>query len=119
LKAFAIPAYIFFVLFNLISDFLLWVTNFILKYIFKTEGGQIQLAFTKVELGNYITEQMESVEAHEEIDTEIQIFQNALEFSELKARDIMIPRTEIIALEVNESIKTLNALFTETGCTKI
>jgi len=119
LKVFAFPAYLFYTLLTYISDFVLWTSNFILKYVFKTEGGQIQLAFTKVELGNYITEQMESVEAHEEVDTEIQIFQNALEFSELKARDIMVPRTEIIAVEVNESIKTLNALFTETGCTKI
>ena len=119
LKVFAVPAYLFYVLFSFVSDFVLWISDFILKYIFKTEGGQIQLAFTKVELGNYITEQMESVEEHEDIDTEIQIFQNALEFSELKARDIMVPRTEIIAVEVNDSISTLNALFTESGCTKI
>jgi CBS domain containing-hemolysin-like protein len=77
------------------------------------------MAFTKVELGHYISEQMESVEAHDEVDTEIQIFQNALEFAEVKARDVMVPRTEIIAVEKNESIKTLNALFTESGCTKI
>ncbi|WP_111307988.1 hemolysin family protein [Confluentibacter sediminis] len=119
LKIFAIPAYVFYVLFTFISDFIIWISDFILKHVFKTEGDQIQLAFTKVELGNYISEQMESVEAHEDVDTEIQIFQNALEFSEVKARDVMVPRTEIIAVEVNETIKTLNALFTETGCTKI
>src|SRR5690606_29098378 len=88
LRIFAFPAYLFYVLFTYLSDFVIWVSNFILKYLFKTEGGQIQLAFTKAELGNYITEQMESVEEDAEIDTEIQIFQNALEFSELKARDI-------------------------------
>lgn len=119
LRIFAFPAYLFYILFTYLSDFVIWVSNFILKYLFKTEGGQIQLAFTKAELGNYITEQMESVEEDAEIDTEIQIFQNALEFSELKARDIMVPRTEIIAVEVNESVSTLNALFTESGCTKI
>lgn len=119
LRIFAFPAYLFYILFTYISDFLIWLSNFILKYLLKTEGGQIQLVFTKAELGNYITEQMESVEEHDEIDTEIQIFQNALEFSELKARDIMVPRTEIIAVEVNESVSALNALFTETGCTKI
>jgi putative hemolysin len=119
LRIFAFPAYLFYVLLTYLSDFVIWVSNFILKYLFKTEGGQIQLAFTKAELGNYITEQMESVEEDAEIDTEIQIFQNALEFSELKARDIMVPRTEIIAVEVNESVSTLNALFTESGCTKI
>ncbi|WP_341217139.1 hemolysin family protein [uncultured Wocania sp.] len=119
IKVLAVPAYIFYVLFSFISDFVIWISDFILKYFFKTEGDQIQLAFTKVELGNYISEQMESVEAHDEVDTEIQIFQNALEFSEVKAREVMVPRTEIIAVEINESIKTLNALFTETGCTKI
>lgn len=119
IKVLAVPAYVFYVLFTFISDFVIWISDIILKYLFKTEGDQIQLAFTKVELGNYISEQMESVEEHEDVDSEIQIFQNALEFSEVKAREVMVPRTEIIAVEINESTKTLNALFTETGCTKI
>tara|TARA_R110001583_G_scaffold82803_2_gene219403 strand:+ start:246 stop:1535 length:1290 start_codon:yes stop_codon:yes gene_type:complete len=119
IKALAIPAFIFYVLFTFISDFVIWISDIILKNFFKTEGDQIQMAFTKVELGNYITEQMESVEAHDEVDTEIQIFQNALEFSEVKAREVMAPRTEIIAVEITDSVKSLNALFTETGRTKI
>ena len=119
IKVLAIPAYVFYVLFSLISDFVIWISDFVLKYFFKTEGDQIQLAFTKVELGNYISEQMESVDEHDELDTEIQIFQNALEFSEVKAREVMVPRTEIIAVEIKDSIKSLSALFTETGCTKI
>jgi CBS domain containing-hemolysin-like protein len=97
----------------------MWISDMVLKTFFKTEGDQIQLAFTKVELGNYISEQMESVEEHDEVDSEIQIFQNALEFSEVKAREVMVPRTELIAVEIKESIKTLNALFTDSGCTKI
>lgn len=119
IKALAIPAYLFYVLFTWVSNFVIWISDFVLKYFFKTEGDQIQLAFTKVELGNYISEQMESVQEHDNVDTEIQIFQNALEFSEVKAREVMVPRTEIIAVEINDSIKSLNALFTETGCTKI
>ncbi|MCF7561584.1 hemolysin family protein [Sabulilitoribacter multivorans] len=119
LKLLAIPAYIFYVLFTFISDFVIWISDFVLKHLFKTEGDQIQLAFTKVELGHYISEQMESVEEHEDVDSEIQIFQNALEFSDVKAREVMVPRTEIIAVEINDSIKSLNNLFTQTGCTKI
>ncbi|MDW5287934.1 hemolysin family protein [Formosa sp. PL04] len=119
IKFFAVPAYIFYGIFSWISDFVLWVSDFVLKRFFKTEGDQVQLAFTKVELGNYITEQMQSVEAHDEVDSEIQIFQNALEFSEVKAREVMVPRTEIIAVELHESTKNLNSLFTETGCSKI
>ena len=111
LKALAIPAYIFYILFSFISDFVIWISDFVLKHFFKTEGDQIQLAFTKVELGNYISEQMESVEAHDDVDSEIQIFQNALEFSEVKAREVMVPRTEIIAVEINDSIKIFKCTF--------
>ena len=119
IKVLALPAYIFYMLFTFISDFVIWISDMLLRQFFKTEGDQIQLAFTKVELGNYINEQMESVEEYDEVDSEIQIFKNALEFSEVKAREVMVPRTEIIAVELNSSIKALNALFTESGCTKI
>ena len=119
LRILALPAYIFYVLFTFISDFVLWISDFVLKKFFKTEGDQVQLAFTKEELGNYISEQMESIEEHDEIDTEIQIFQNALEFAEVKSREVMVPRTEIIAVELQESIKNLNTIFTETGCSKV
>ncbi|WP_417856634.1 hemolysin family protein [Xanthomarina gelatinilytica] len=119
LKLLAFPAYFFYLLFNYISNFVIWISDVVLKKFFKTEGDQVQLAFSKVELGNYISEQMESVEESDDIDTEIQIFQNALEFSEVKAREVMIPRTEITAVDVTESSKNLNALFTETGFSKI
>lgn len=119
IKVLAFPAYLFYLLFWFISGFVLWISDFVLKKFFKTEGDQVQLAFSKVELGHYISEQMESVEAHDDIDTEIQIFQNALEFAEVKAREVMIPRTEIMALEINDSVSNLSALFTETGMSKI
>lgn len=119
IKVLAFPAYLFYLLFSVLSDFVIWISDVVLKRFFKTDGDQVQLAFTKVELGNYISEQMESVEAHDEVDSEIQIFQNALEFAEVKAREVMVPRTEIIAVELNDSIKDLNVLFIETGCSKI
>jgi putative hemolysin len=119
LKLFAIPAYIFLLIFWYISDFVIWISNLVIKHIFKGEGNDVQLVMTKVELGNYISEQMESVEEHDIVDSEIQIFQNALEFSEVKSREVMIPRTEIIAVDIEDSIKELNALFTSTGMSKI
>lgn len=119
LKILAVPAYFFYGLFSWVSDFIIWISNMILKRFFKTGGDDVQLVMTKVELGNYISEQMESVEEHDEIDSEIQIFQNALDFSEVKAREVMLPRTEIIAVDINDSIKNLNALFTSSGLSKI
>lgn len=119
LKFFAVPAYLFYLLVSFISSFVIWISDFVLKRFFKTEGDEVQLAFTKVELGNYINEQMEKVEEDQEIDTEIQIFQNALEFSEVKSREVMIPRTEIVAVDLATAPKDLIQTFTETGLSKI
>ncbi|WP_316635200.1 hemolysin family protein [uncultured Flavobacterium sp.] len=119
IKAFALPAYLFYRLFYFISTFFIWISDFVLRKFFKTEGDQAQLYFSKIELGNYITEQMSSVEDDEEVDSEIQIFQNALEFSGVKARDIMTPRTEIVDIDLFDSITDLKELFIETGYSKI
>lgn len=119
IKVLAFPAYIFYVMFTFISDFVIWISDMVLKRFFGTDGDEVQLAFSKVELGNYISEQMEAVEEHDEIDAEIQIFQNALEFSEVKSREVMVPRTEIVGVEINESVSALNDIFTTTGLSKI
>lgn len=119
IKFFALPAYFFYLLFYFISTFILWISDFILRRFFKTEGDQIPLFFSKIELGNYITEQMSTVEDHENIDSEIQIFQNALEFSGVKARDIMTPRTEISAVEIHDTVSDLKEKFIDTGYSKI
>ncbi len=119
LKLLAIPAYLFYLVFSVISDFVIWISDFILKTLFKTDGDEVQLSFSKIELGDYINEQMETVEEEDEVDSEIQIFQKALEFSAVKAREVMVPRTEISAVEIHETPKNLAKLFTETGLSKI
>ncbi|SRX74423.1 hemolysin family protein [Aequorivita antarctica] len=118
-KVFAVPAYFFYVLFSFISEFIIWISDLVLKLIFKSEGDTVQLTFSKLELGNYISEQMDISEAKEEMDSEIQIFQNALDFSEVKSREAMIPRTEVVAVDIDTSPKELAKLFTETGLSKI
>lgn len=117
LKIFAIPAYSFYLIFYFISSSISFISDFFLRALFNTKEDQVQLAFSKIELGNYISEQLEL--ADDEIDSEIQIFQNALEFHNVKSREAMIPRTEIIAVEVQESLKVLKNLFIETGLSKI
>ncbi len=118
-KVFAVPAYFFYVLFSLVSEFIIWISDLVLKLIFKTEGDTVQLSFSKLELGNYISEQMDIAETKEEMDSEIQIFQNALDFSEVKSREAMIPRTEIVAVDIDTTPKELAKIFTETGLSKI
>jgi CBS domain containing-hemolysin-like protein len=119
LKVFSVPAFIFYYLFSFISTFVIWVSDFILKKIFKIEGDKVQLNFSKVELGDYINEQMETVEFNQDVDSEIQIFQNALQFSEVKAREVMIPRNEIVAVDISDDIQDLVEIFTKTGLSKL
>ena len=119
LKLFTIPAYFFYLLFYPLSSLVMWISDFVLRVFFKTKGDYVPLSFTKVELVDYISEQLENVPKKEEMDSEVQMFQNALEFSGVKAREIMIPRTEIVAVELNESIENLIATFVSSGFSKI
>jgi len=119
LKIFALPAYVFFLLFYVVSEFIIFISDFVLRVFFNTKQDSVQLAFTKAELGNYISEQLETVNEDKEIDSEIQIFQNALDFHNVRSREAMIPRTDIIAIDVHNTIKTLKELFIETGLSKI
>lgn len=119
IRFFAFPAYVFYMIFYYVSTLILWFSDMILKKFFGTGSDPVHVFFSKVELGNYITEQMSSVENHEEVDSEIQIFQNALDFSGVKARDIMTPRTEISAIDVYAPVSELREQFIETGYSKI
>ncbi|MDB4496095.1 hemolysin family protein [Flavobacteriaceae bacterium] len=120
LKIFALPAYFFYLLLYSFSYLINGISDFFLKFIFSTDKDQHQTAFSKEELGDYITEQLENGnDSEEEIDSEIQIFQNALEFQKVKAREIMVPRTEILAIEIHESVSKLSELFIKSGYSKI
>ncbi|HSH64378.1 MAG TPA: hemolysin family protein, partial [Bacteroidia bacterium] len=94
-------------------------SEFILKKIFRVKIEKENAAFTMIDLDNYVREGTSAVEKKVEVDHEIQIFQNALDFSSVKARECMIPRTEIIAVEVNEPIAELRQKFIQTRLSKI
>ena len=119
IKIFSIPAYVFYIAFSFLSSFVIWISDLVLNKFFKIESDQVQLSFSKVELGNYINEQIEVAEKNEDIDSEIQLFQNALDFSDVKSREAMIPRNEIVAVEENEDLDQLIQLFSKTGFSKL
>ena len=119
IKIFSIPVAFFYALFYPITFLIIEFTDVILKQFFKTGSDKVQLSFSKVELGNYIDEQLESYNDKENLDSEIQIFQNALDFSEVKTREAMVPRAEVIAVEEKTSIEDIKALFISTGLSKI
>ena len=119
MKVFAIPTAFFYVFFFPITSMIIILSDYILIKFFKTKGDQVQLTFSKIELGNYIEEQLESTKDMDTVDSEIQIFQNALDFSEVKVREAMVPRTEIIATEITASLSDIKKLFTFSGLSKI
>jgi CBS domain containing-hemolysin-like protein len=119
LKIFAVPAYFFYILFHFFSDFITAISDFFLRVFFKTNADEQQTEFSKEELGNYISEQLETGNDDDERDSEIQIFQNALDFHNVKAREVMVPRTEIVAVEIHENVTNLKNTFIETGFSKI
>ena len=94
-------------------------SEFMLKKIFRVKIEKENAAFTMIDLDNYLREGTSANEKKAEMDYEIQIFQNALDFSNVKARECMVPRIEIIALDVNESIEELKNKFIQTRLSKI
>jgi CBS domain containing-hemolysin-like protein len=119
IKIFAIPVAFFYYFFYPLTFLIIELTDYILKKFLNTETDQVQLSFSKIELGNYIEEQLESAQDKENLDSEIQIFQNALDFSEVKTREAMVPRAEVIAVEESTSLEEIIALFISTGLSKI
>lgn len=119
LKWLSFPAYTVMLLLSIPAELIMKLTDWILKNVFKTSGDAIQLTFTKMELGHYINEQIEKNDNESQVDSEIQIFQNALEFSEIKAREIMVPRTEIEAVDIQTPIAEVIKILTQTGYSKI
>ncbi|HLP65339.1 hemolysin family protein [Flavobacterium sp.] len=119
IKYLSFPAYFFYRVLNYFSSFTIWISDTILARFFKSNVNSQQSLFSKVELENFINEQINSFSNQENVDSEIQIFQNALEFSTVKARDIMTPRTELVAVEIHSSVSQLREKFIQTGYSKL
>ena len=119
IKIFAIPVAFFYYIFYPITFLVIQFTDITLKRFFKTDSDQVQLSFSKIELGNYIEEQLESSFDKENLDSEIQIFQNALDFSEVKTKEAMVPRAEVVAVDQDTPIEEIRTLFISTGFSKI
>lgn len=118
LQFFAIPTVLFYHVLSPLTNAFLWFSNVILKRFFKTSEDHIPTAFSRVDLEEYVTEQVESTD-DEDLDSEVQIFHNALTFNDRKAREVMVPRAEVTAVDRYVSTKELISLFSSTGFSKI
>ena len=121
LKFFAIPVSIIYVILYPFTWIIMQISNFFLSKIFKVDmtDKDRNNVFGKVDLLNLITENKQNSTDNEEVENEIKIFQNALDFSSIKLRECMVPRIEINGLEINEELSILQQRFIETGHSKI
>ncbi len=120
MNAFAVPAYLFYVLLYPISKF----TSGLSKVCLWLVGAEVkpvekEKSFTKVDLDDLIQQNIENVGDESEINEEVKIFQNALDFSTTKIRDCIVPRTEIDAVNINTPLEVLRNEFVESGHSKI
>ena len=100
------------------TQFVMFLSNGVLRLL-KTNGDTTEKVFSKVDLEHYVQDLSGRIKEEEDFGNEMQILQNALDFSSLKARDCMIPRTEIVAIDVEKDIKDLNELFVSQRLSKI
>lgn len=111
-------AIVFCVLFPLMI-FIVSLSKFVIIYLLRLEYSEEKPVFALTDLNNYMKSMHKVKHEDEDIELDKKIFHNALEFKSVRVRDCMIPRTEIIAVDVNESIERLRQSFIETGHSKI
>ena len=120
LNIFAVPVYIIYKTLYPVVFITTAISEWVIKNIFRVHLKHEPQSFGRLDLHNYLNEATSTTgKEPEDIDTEIKIFQNALSFSDIKVRECMIPRTSIVAMDVDETVETLKNKFVETGLSKI
>jgi putative hemolysin len=118
-KFFAIPLTMFYYIFYPVIFIFTSLAEFVLKYILRINISGKAYEFSPIDLDNYVRE-LDSKQLDEsEVRQEIQMIQNAMEFHNIKLRECMLPRNEIVAIEENESVEKLVTLMAETGLSRI
>lgn len=118
LKLFSVPMLIIYMILYIPTLIIMLISNGILKLL-KASTGKTEQVFSKVDLEHYVNDLSSRIKEEQDFGNEMTILQNALDFSSLRARDCMIPRTEIIAVEVEDDIEELKSLFIKEGLSKI
>lgn len=121
LSVFSVPAYLFYILLWPISRFSTLMSKCLLRIVgIRMEAEADDEGFSKVDLDYLVQSSIENAHSDEEINEEVKIFQNALDFSDCKVRDCMVPRTEVNAVDINDcTIDELMQKFVESGNSKI
>jgi len=118
LKIFSLPIWLFFVVFRPLALLMLNTANIILKYIFKQEISNDKQVFGKNDLDDFLNN-VKSAEGIEDTRVEVEMLQNALDLTDKKVRECMVPRTDIIAMDMLSSINDVKEKFIKTKLSKL
>jgi len=119
LYVFAVPVAIFYFFFYPVIQLFIGFSEFVLKKFIKIKFSRENLVFSVIDLDHYFKEFSQDYDSTQEAKQEIQMFQNAIDFRHIKLRECMVPRTDIKALEENDSVQKLRDLFVSSGHSKI
>jgi len=114
----ALPMALIYVVLYLPTLVIVAISNVSLRLL-KTDNSQSEKVFSRVDLEHYVNDLNDRLNEEQDLGNEMQILQNALDFSNVRARDCMIPRTQIVALDLNSDIKELHSIFVNTGISKV
>ncbi len=115
----AIPLKIIYILLWPFTSLTVGLANIILNVFIKDSSDVNIIAFEKTDLEFYLEESLNQIDRNEEVEHEVLILNRALKFSDVIARDCMVPRNEIIAFELEDDINDLKLKFIEKGLSKI
>lgn len=123
LKIFTVPLAFFYFLFFPITKIAIWISKIVLKVFLKAQIKKVdeKVVFSRIDLDHFVSEQESHIapKSDQEVDNEVKLFRNALDFSSVKLREVMIPRTEIVMLDVDSTVDELRQKFIETGYSRI
>jgi CBS domain containing-hemolysin-like protein len=121
LNLFSLPIMVFYVLFYPVTFLITWLSELIIKSFHRKDNPivEVKKVFNKIDLLHLINQAQDKKPDVIENDNDLKIFQNALDFTSVKVRDCMVPRTEISAVEINTPVNELKQMFIETGFSKI
>ena len=119
LTLFAVPLFLIYLILYPVVFITNSIARFILRFFLGTKFPDKEISFGRIDLVNYIHENTSAVVQRHDLENEVKIFRRALGFSKVKSRDCMIPRTEIAAINVDDSVEELKKMFIETRLSKI
>ncbi len=123
LKIFTVPIAFFYFLFYPITKFSITISKFVLKVFLNVQIKKVdeKIVFSRIDLDHFVNEQENKTapQTEEDIDNEVKLFKNALDFSNVKLREVMVPRTEIVALDIDSTVEELHRKFIATGYSRI